>query len=37
LPSVCTNKFNNLGNASLNTFLGFIYIPDDNPATWVNT
>lgn len=37
LPSVCQNKFNNLGNASLNGFLGFIYIPNDNPATWVNT
>lgn len=38
-PSVCKNKFSNLDSTSLaankNTFLGFIYIPNDNPATWV--
>lgn len=35
-PSVCQSKFNNLGNSSLNSFLGFIYIPNDNPATWIS-
>ena len=34
-PTTCRDKFNNLGNASLNGFLGFIYIPNDNPATWI--
>lgn len=34
-PTTCNSKFNNLGNASLDRFLGFIYIPNDNPATWV--
>lgn len=33
-PSTCKDKFNNLGNSSLDSFLGFIYIPDDNPAVW---
>lgn len=36
LASTCTNKFNNLGNSSLDRFLGFIYTPNDNPATWTN-
>lgn len=35
-PSECQTKFNNLGNPSLNNFMGFIYIPDDNPAMWTD-
>lgn len=36
LASVCQSKFQNLGNQELDRFLGFIYTPDDNPATWIN-
>lgn len=35
-PSTCESKYNNLGNPALDRFLGFIYIPNDNPATWIN-
>jgi uncharacterized phage protein (TIGR02218 family) len=32
----CRDKYNNLGNGDLDRFLGFRYMPFDNPATWVN-
>ena len=32
----CRDKFNNLNNAGLDRFLGFPYMPLDNPATWIN-
>jgi len=34
--AACRDKFNNLNNSNLDRFLGFRYLPLDNPATWVN-
>lgn len=31
----CRDKYNNLNNDSLDRFLGFPYLPLDNPATWI--
>jgi uncharacterized phage protein (TIGR02218 family) len=36
-PATCRDKFNNLGNPLLDRFLGFIYIPNDNPCMWTNS
>ena len=32
----CRTKYNNLNNEDLDRFLGFPYLPLDNPATWIN-
>ncbi len=34
LMTTCSAKFNNLGNDSLDNFLGYPYIPKDNPTMW---
>lgn len=36
LMSTCRTKYNNLSNNDLDRFLGFPYMPLDNPATWLN-
>jgi hypothetical protein len=34
--TTCRTKYNNLNNNDLDRFLGFPYMPLDNPATWMN-
>jgi uncharacterized phage protein (TIGR02218 family) len=34
LMATCSSKFNNLGNDALDRFLGYPYIPTDNPTMW---